>query len=105
SLWGKDARSPTGVRGLMKLTLRTAKFVGVTNPLDPTQSIAGGARYLVWVRGQLSNDIPEPDRRWLALAAYNVGLGNLDDARILSSNNGRDPDRWIDVKDPLPLLS
>ena len=105
SLWDPDARSPTGVRGLMMLTLPTAKFVGVTNRVDPAQSIAGGARYLVWVRDQLSTDIPEPDRTWFALAAYNVGLGHLDDARILTRNNGRDPNRWIDVKDHLPLLS
>src|SRR5690554_5527372 len=105
SLWDVDARSPTGVRGLMMLTLPTAKFVGVTNRVDPAQSIAGGARYLVWVRDQLSTDIPEPGRTWFALAAYNVGIGHLDDARILTRNNGRDPNRWIDVKDHLPLLS
>ena len=105
SLGDVDARSPTGVRGLMMLTLPTAKFVGVTNRVDPAQSIAGGARYIVWVRDQLSTDIPEPDRTWFALAAYNVGIGHLDDARILTRNNGRDPNRWIDVKDHLPLLS
>lgn len=104
SLWDPDARSPTGVRGLMMLTLPTAKFVGVTNRIDPKQSIFGGARYLIWVRDQLSTDIPEPDRTWFALAAYNVGLGHLDDARTLTRNNGRDPNRWIDVKDHLPLL-
>jgi len=105
SLWDPEARSPTGVRGLMMLTLPTAKFVGVTNRVDPAQSISGGARYLVWVRDQLSTDIPEPDRTWFALAAYNVGLGHLDDARMLTRNSGRDPNRWIDVKDHLPLLS
>lgn len=105
SLWDPDARSPTGVRGLMMLTLPTAKFVGVTNRIDPKQSIFGGARYLVWVRDQLSSDIPEPDRTWFALAAYNVGLGHLEDARILTRNSGRDPNRWIDVKDHLPLLA
>lgn len=105
SLWEVEARSPTGVRGLMMLTLPTAKFVGVTNRVDPGQSIAGGARYLIWVRDQLPTDIPEPDRTWFALAAYNVGIGHLDDARILTQKSGRDPNRWIDVKDHLPLLS
>lgn len=105
SLWDPDARSFTGVRGLMMLTLPTAQFVGVTNRIDPRQSIFGGARYLIWVRDQISADIPEPDRTWFAMAAYNVGLGHLNDARILTRNNGRDPDRWIDVKDHLPLLS
>lgn len=105
SLWDPDARSFTGVRGLMMLTLPTAKFVGVTNRIDPRQSIFGGARYLIWVRDQISADIPEPDRTWFAMAAYNIGLGHLNDARILTRNNNRDPDRWIDVKDHLPLLS
>ena len=104
SLWDPDARSATGVRGLMMLTLPTAKFVGVTNRVDPQQSINGGARYLIWVRDQIPADIPEPDRTWFALAAYNVGLGHLDDARKLTADGGRDPNRWIDVKDFLPLL-
>ena len=104
SLWDETARSATGVRGLMMLTLPTAKFVGVTNRVDPQQSIMGGARYLVWVRDQISADIPEPDRTWFALASYNVGLGHLEDARKLTEKNGRDPNRWIDVKDFLPLL-
>ncbi|WP_259364834.1 membrane-bound lytic murein transglycosylase MltF [Pseudomonas sp. 5Ae-yellow] len=104
SLWDESARSATGVRGLMMLTLPTAKFVGVTNRVDPQQSIMGGARYLVWVRDQISTDIPEPDRTWFALASYNVGLGHLEDARKLTEKNGRDPNRWIDVKDFLPLL-
>lgn len=86
------------------LTLPTAKFVGVTNRVDPQQSINGGARYLIWVRDQIPADIPEPDRTWFALAAYNVGLGHLDDARKLTADGGRDPNRWIDVKDFLPLL-
>ncbi|MFN3579249.1 MAG: membrane-bound lytic murein transglycosylase MltF [Pseudomonas sp.] len=105
SLWDPDAVSFTGVRGLMMLTLPTAKFVGVTNRVDPKQSIFGGARYLIWVRDQLPTDIPEPDRTWFAMAAYNVGIGHLDDARNLTRMNGRDPNRWIDVKDHLPLLS
>jgi membrane-bound lytic murein transglycosylase F len=49
--------------------------------------------------------IPEPDRTWLALAAYNVGLGHLEDARILTQKNKGDSDRWVDVKKNLPLLS
>jgi len=105
SLWDPDAVSFTGVRGIMMLTLPTAKFVGVTNRIDPKQSIFGGARYLIWVRDQLPDDIPEPDRTWFAMAAYNIGIGHLDDARNLTRSNGRDPNRWVDVKDHLPLLS
>ena len=45
SHWNPKAVSPTGVRGLMMLTLPTAKSVGVKNRLDPEQSIRGGAEY------------------------------------------------------------
>jgi membrane-bound lytic murein transglycosylase MltF len=49
--------------------------------------------------------IPEPDRTWLALAAYNIGFGHLEDARILTEQRGRNPDRWQDVRAVLPLLT
>ena len=49
--------------------------------------------------------IGEPDRTWLALAAYNVGFGHLEDARILTEVAGKNPDAWEDVREHLPLLS
>jgi membrane-bound lytic murein transglycosylase F len=49
--------------------------------------------------------IPEPDRTWLAVAAYNVGYGHVEDARVLAQQMGRNPDRWADVRAALPLLS
>ena len=48
--------------------------------------------------------IPEPDRTWLALASYNVGFGHLEDARKITIQNSGDADKWIDVKESLPLL-
>lgn len=105
SHWNPRARSPTGVRGLMMLTLDTAKEVGVKNRLDPTQSINGGAKYLRSLYGRLPKDIKEPDRTWMMLAAYNVGLGHLYDARILTKKQGGNRSRWIDVRERLPLLN
>ncbi len=105
SLWNARARSPTGVRGLMMLTLSTAKQMKVKNRLDPAQSIHGGARYFARVHKRVPASIPEPDRTWFALAAYNVGLGHVEDARIITEQRGGDPDRWIDVRDNLPLLA
>lgn len=104
SHWDPRAASPTGVRGIMMLTKTTAAQLGLTNRLDPDQSIRGGARYIAHVREKLPSRIPEPDRTWLALAAYNVGFGHLEDARRITQQLGRDPDRWIDVKESLPLL-
>jgi len=105
SHWRPKARSPTGVRGLMMLTQKTARQIGVTNRLDPEASISGGAQYLARVKGKIPERIPEPDRTWFALAAYNVGFGHLEDARILTQRAGGDADRWIDLKKFLPLLS
>ncbi len=105
SHWNKNARSHTGVRGLMMLTRSTARQVGVKNRLDPKESIDGGAKYLKSLTARIPERITEPDRTWLALAAYNVGFGHLEDARILTERDGGNPDLWEDVKQRLPLLS
>lgn len=105
SHWNPKARSPTGVRGIMMLTRITAKEVGVSNRLDPAQSIWGGAKYLARMRTRLPDSVVEPDRTWLALAAYNVGWGHLLDARKLSDDLGLDPDQWRNLRVILPKLS
>ncbi|OOC10331.1 membrane-bound lytic murein transglycosylase MltF [Thioalkalivibrio halophilus] len=105
SHWDPEARSPTGVRGLMMLTQRTAQELGIEDRLDPEQSIRGGARYLRQMHERLDEDIPEPDRTYLALASYNIGRGHLLDARRLARELGRDPDRWADMREVLPLLT
>ena len=99
------ATSPTGVRGLMMLTEDTAQRVGIADRLDPRSSILGGARYLVEVREKIPERIREPDRTLLALAAYNIGFGHLEDARILTQRQGGDPDSWNDIQARLPLLA
>jgi membrane-bound lytic murein transglycosylase F len=105
SLWIERAKSPTGVRGLMMLTQATAKQMKVKNRLDAAESIRGGAKYIAKVLKRVPENILEPDRTWFALAAYNVGLGHLEDARIITEKRDGDPDRWIDVKENLPLLA
>jgi len=105
SQWNPLATSPTGVRGLMMLTGETADRLGVSNRLDPRQSILGGARYLALMKDSLPARIPEPDRTWLALAAYNQGLGHLEDARRIAQARKTNADSWADVKEALPYLS
>lgn len=105
SHWNPLAKSPTGVRGLMMLTLDTAKEMEVSNRLDALQSIEGGAAYLSKIHKKLPDRIAEPDRKLLALAAYNIGFGHLEDARILTQRMGGNPDLWKDVRENLPLLS
>ncbi|WP_404341168.1 membrane-bound lytic murein transglycosylase MltF [Pseudoalteromonas mariniglutinosa] len=104
SMWNPRAKSPTGVRGIMMLTQVTAKQVGVTNRLAPEQNIKGGAEYLTTLINRIPARIPQPDRTWFALAAYNVGWGHVNDARIITQQQGASRDKWADVKKRLPLL-
>jgi membrane-bound lytic murein transglycosylase F len=105
SRWDERAVSPTGVQGVMMLTAETAARVGIRNRNDPRDSILGGARYLRLVERTIPKRIAEPDRTWLALAAYNVGYGHLEDARVLTQQRGQNPDSWPDVRANLPLLA
>jgi len=105
SYWNPAAISPTGVRGIMMLTETTAQHLGIRDRLDPRQSIFGGAAYLRSMIDRLPERIMEPDRTWMALAAYNVGLYHLEDARIITESRRGDPDKWNDVKNHLPLLA
>jgi len=105
SHWDPAAVSPTGVRGLMMLTSETAADLAVTDRENAAQSIKGGARYFQEILKELPPQIADPDRTWMALAAYNQGIGHLLDARALAAQLGGDPDRWLDVRNALPLLS
>lgn len=102
SHWDPEAKSPTGVRGIMMLTGRTAESLGV-DPLDAAQAILGGAEYLAEMHRRLPSTIPEPDRTYLALASYNIGRGHLLDARQLARDLGKNPDSWDDMQEVLPL--
>lgn len=104
SHWRPHARSHTGVRGMMMLTLTTAKQMGIQSRLDAEQSIRGGSKYFKRMIAKMPDRIPSPDRMWFALASYNVGFGHLNDARIITQQQGGDPDRWVEVKTRLPLL-
>lgn len=104
SHWNPTARSYTGVRGMMMLTLATAKQMGIKSRLDTEQSIRGGAKYFKKMVAMMPDRIPTPDRIWFALASYNIGFGHLNDARIITQRQGGDPDRWVEVKTRLPLL-
>jgi membrane-bound lytic murein transglycosylase F len=105
SKWDPRAQSDEGARGVMMLTADTAQALGLKDRTDAEQSIYAGARYLAQVREKVPERIAEPDRTWLTVAAYNVGFGHLEDARILTQAQGKDPDSWAEVRLRLPLLA
>lgn len=104
SHWDTNAVSPAGARGIMMFTASAADHFKVTNRHDAQTSILAGAEYLQYLKEQLDRNVGEPDRTWMALAAYNMGLAHLLDARELARRQGRDPNLWVDVRDMILLL-
>jgi len=105
SKWDPSARSANGASGLMMLTSSTAEEMGIADRSNPRQNILAGAKYFLDVLAKVPERIPEPDRTWFAVAAYNVGFGHLEDARVLAQSRGLNPDSWDDVSKQLPLLA
>ena len=104
SHWDPEARSRTGVRGMMMLTQATANELGIADRTDAAESLRGGARFLKDLHRRLPSDIDEPDRTSMALAAYTIGMGHLEDARVITERAGGNPHLWPDVRAHLPEL-
>lgn len=105
SHWRANAVSPTGVRGIMMLTQDTADYLGIDDREDPETSIFGGAQYFARQTERVADTVAEPDRTWMALAAYNVGFNHIKSARMIVEWQGGDPDSWVDISAALPLLA
>ncbi len=105
SRWRPAAVSPRGAQGVMMLMPRTAQKMGVSNVFSPDENILGGARYLAYMKERIPQRIRDPDRTWMAMAAYNIGIGHLEDARIITQMRKKNPDRWSEVRANLPRLS
>jgi membrane-bound lytic murein transglycosylase F len=105
SKWLPNAVSPRGAQGLMMLMPQTATKMGVKNVFAADENILGGARYLAYMKERIPKRILDPDRTWLAMAAYNIGIGHLEDARIITQMRKRNPDRWSEVRANLHRLS
>ena len=100
-----DARSFTGVQGIMQLTRATADQMGVADRLNPEQSLLGGAKYLRMLLNLQPGHLHPRERLMLALASYNVGYGHLQDAQKLAIERGKNPHSWHVLKTMLPLLT
>lgn len=105
SRWRPAAVSPRGAQGVMMLMPVTAKKMGVSNVFSPDENILGGAKYLAYMKERIPKRITDPDRTWLAIAAYNIGIGHLEDARVITQMRKKNPDRWDQVRVNLPRLS
>lgn len=72
SRYNPAAVSPKGAQGVMQLMPATAKDLGVTNPLDASQNVSGGVRYLRQLADRYGGDQTK------IAAAYNWGMGNVE---------------------------
>jgi len=97
------ARSHAGAYGLMQLTRRTAKSLGVTQLYDPEQNIYAGVEHLRNLYDYFDSGNGS-DRTNIALAAYNIGQGHVRDAQKLAVKLRMDPHKWSTLEKTLPLL-
>jgi len=105
SRWRPAAVSPKGAQGVMMLMPQTATKMGVKNVFSPEENILAGSRYLAYMKERIPKRIRDPDRTLLAMAAYNIGIGHLEDARIITQMRKKNPDSWADVRANLHRLS
>jgi membrane-bound lytic murein transglycosylase F len=97
------AKSQAGARGLMQILPSTAKDLGIGDLFDPVQNINAGVQHLKDLYDHFDQAHGE-DRLLIALAAYNIGQGHINDARDLAKKKGLDPDKWVSLSKTLPLL-
>ena len=103
SKWNNNAVSPTGVKGLMMLTIDTAKMLNVDR-LIPKESIFGGAEYFSGLLEKYSTYSDETKIN-LALAAYNAGPNHINDIILLADKNSDNIDDWSTLKGYLYKLN
>ncbi|MDT8393128.1 MAG: transporter substrate-binding domain-containing protein [Bacteroidales bacterium] len=95
-----EVRSWVGAFGLMQLMPATAESYGVDTASSPAEQIRAGIRFLRYLDRQLPPEIEDPDERMrFVLAAYNVGIAHIFDARRLAEKHGKDPNVWTNNVD------
>lgn len=97
SRFNKNARSWAGAFGIMQLMPRTAQRFGVNQNSSTVSQIKAGVKLIKWLDMQLDDKISDKDERIkFILAAYNIGLGHVQDAMRLTEKYGKDPAKWDD---------
>ncbi len=101
----EKAESTAGAQGLTQLMPATAKELGVEDPLDAEQNVAGAARYL-HILYRAFSESEGAHRHRLVLASYNGGIGRIRDAQALVRHHKNDdPLLWKPVRGALRQLT
>lgn len=95
-----EVTSWVGAFGLMQLMPATAEIYGVDSSSPASDQIRAGIQFLKWLDTQLPPEIENPEERIrFVMAAYNVGIAHIYDARRLAEKHGKDPNIWTDNVD------
>jgi membrane-bound lytic murein transglycosylase F len=94
-----NAVSWTGAYGLMQLMPITAQRMGIDETASPVEQIKAGTELIKWLEERFENIEDRSERIKFVLAAYNVGLGHVIDARSLAEKDGKNPDLWDESVD------
>lgn len=93
-----------GAQGLLQILPQTALALGFENILEPDSGLHAGVEYMARLRAQLPDSIDPDQRDWFTLAAYNAGMGHVEDAMVLAKRIGKDPSQWFGHVDQAMLL-
>jgi len=108
SKFDHDAVSHRGAYGLMQLMpitqIELTEKLGISETVTPRNNIRAGVYHL---RGLYSSfaKAKREDRTRIALAAYNAGIGRIQDAQRIAAYLGNDPNKWDSIREALPLLT
>jgi membrane-bound lytic murein transglycosylase F len=108
SRFNYEAVSYKGAYGLMQIMpltqIEIEEKIGVDEASTPRNNIKAGIYHLKSLFAMFKH-IPKEDRICLTLAAYNAGLGRVQDAQKIALYMGNDPHKWSSISVALPFLS
>ena len=107
SMFINGTSSHRGAMGLMQVRPETGAAYGIYDLSSPANNIDAGTRHLRYLkRLMLKSGITDSsDLVKFTLAAYNAGEGRIEDCRALAAELGRNPDKWEDILETIPLMS
>lgn len=105
SKFNPAVESRRGAYGLMQIMPQTADYIGIDSIEHPENNIRAGVKLLKWLQRQIDKeDIPEEEQLKFLLSAYNAGIGRVEDCRNFARSQGKNPNKWDEVKTVIPLM-
>ncbi len=108
SKFDTSAESNRGAIGLMQIMPTTfndiSNEIGIRDITNPRQNISAGIKHLSTLM-EIFKSLNDKDRLEMALAAYNAGVGRINDAQQLATFLSDDSNSWHGVKGALKMLS